>query len=472
MSELFLDLMGSPLAVRDHTMDQVFQLSTSQIRQLQDHWVTTRFAELRPRVAFLDRLAKEHGIDTVDGVDDAAPLLPAHTIYKSYPISYLENCQFDRMTRWLSALTATDLSGVNAAGIESIDNWIDELDAKTDLLVMHSSGTTGKLSFLPRTKDKARDVRSIWSNIWRDFNGAHTGPDMIKYNRPMIVPTYRYGAANSQRTTNINVELYAGGEDNVVFLYPHHRLSADVVTLSGRIRAAEAKGTVGDLQIPPELLRKREEYLELERQRPLAMAALIEEARNRFAGQDVYIGAIYGQLYDWAVEGLKKGQNSIFGPGSFAACGGGAKGRILPPDFKDQIKQFLGFDSFFETYSMTEISFGSRLCEEGKYHFTPMLVPYLLDPKTGAQLPRKDGTTGRMACFDLMPDTYWAGFVTGDEVTGGGWEKPCICGRTGFYVEQAIRRYSEQTGGNDKVVSNGAPEAHENAIRFLEEYAG
>jgi hypothetical protein len=171
---------------------------------------------LRPRVAFLDKLANEHGIDTVNSADDAVPLLPAHRIYKSYPIAYLENYQFDKMTRWLNALTATDLSGVNAVGIESIDDWIDELRANTDLLLMHSSGTTGKLSFLPRTKEKARQIRSVWSNIWRDFNGAYTGPDMIKHNRPMIVPTYRHDAANSQRTTNINVELYAGGEDNVV----------------------------------------------------------------------------------------------------------------------------------------------------------------------------------------------------------------------------------------------------------------
>jgi hypothetical protein len=116
---------------------------------------------------------------------------------------------------------------------------------------------------------------------------------------------------------------------------------------------------------------------------------------------------------------------------------------------------------------MTEISFGSALCAAEKYQFAPMLVPYLLDPRTGALLPRKDGTTGRMALFDLMPDTFWAGFITGDEVTAGGWEKPCSCGRTGFYVDTTIRRYSEQEGGDDKVLCSGAPEAHDNAMAFL-----
>jgi hypothetical protein len=462
--------MESPLALRDHAIDEVFKYSPAQIGQFQDHWIARRFADLRPKVAFLDKLAKEHGIGTVACVDDALPLLPAHTIYKSYPVAYLEENRFDRMTRWLGALTASDLSGVNASGIERIDDWIDELDAKTELMVMHSSGTTGKLSFLPRTREKAWQARAIWSNIWRDFDGAYTGPDMIRYKRPMIVPTYRYGAANAQRTNNINVEEYAGGDHNVVFLYPHHRLSADVVTLSGRIRAAEARGELGSLKIPPDLLRKREDYLELERQRPQAMAALIEEARDRFAGQDVYIGSIYGQLLDWAVEGLKKGQKGIFGPGSFAACGGGAKRRVFPDGWRDTIKEFLGFDKFFETYSMTEISFGSKLCEAGKYHFTPMLVPFVIDPKTGAQLPRKDGVKGRLAVFDLMPDTFWAGFVTGDEVTAGGWEQPCACGRTGFHVDQAVRRYSEQ-GEVDTVVCNGAAGAHARTVAFLEDYA-
>jgi hypothetical protein len=464
-------MMESPYAVMDETLDKVFEFTPEQIRQFQDHWVSKRFAELRPRVAMLDKLAKEHGIETVNSADDAVRLLLAHTVYKSYPMSYLENYRFDKLTKWLSGLTSTDLSGVDTAGIESIDDWIDALEAKAGLLVTHTSGTTGKLSFLPWTKEGARRTNALYSRFWRDFNGPHSGPDMLKAELPMIVPGYRHGAAMAQRTAAMKVEMFTGGNpDNIVFLYPNERLSADVMSLSGRIRTAEAKGELGALKIPQALLRRRDEFIEREKERPQAMARFLEAASTRFAGKNVWIGALYGIFYDWAVEGLSLGQKHIFGPNSYASIGGGKKGREFPEGWRDTIEEFLGFPLTNDVYAMSECTVPSTLCLEDHYHFPPMAVAYLLDPKTGDLLPRKDGTTGRLALFDIMPETYWAGFISGDEVTGGGWEKPCACGRTGFYVKSSIRRYSEKEGGDDKILCAGAPEAHDSAIAFLTDY--
>src|SRR3546814_12238421 len=86
--------------------------------------------------------------------DLLAPLLYPHTVYKSYPISYLERARFDKLTKWLGGLTTVDISNVDASGIESIDDWLDLIDAETPLTVAHTSGTTGKLSFVPRTKEQ------------------------------------------------------------------------------------------------------------------------------------------------------------------------------------------------------------------------------------------------------------------------------------------------------------------------------
>jgi len=69
--------------------------------------------------------------------------------------------------------------------------------------------------------------------------------------------------------------------------------------------------------------------------------------------------------------------------------------------------------------------------------------------------------------MDLMPDSYWGGLVSGDEVTMAGWDEPCACGRTGPYLESTIRRFSEAQGGDDKINCAGAPEAHDRAIDFL-----
>lgn len=472
MVDVFSEMMESPQAIMNHTLDKAFEFAPEQIRKFQDHWVIKRFAELRPRVAMLDKLAEEQGIKTIACADDAVPLMLSHTVYKSYPLSYLENSRFDKLTKWLSGLTVTDLSGVDGAAIESIDDWIDELEVKSGLLVTHTSGTTGKLSFLPWTKEQARSTCALYSRVWRDFNGAYTGPDMEKGNLALITPSYRNGAGMAQRMARLRIEMFTdGNEDNILFLYPEERLSADVMSLSGRVRTAEAKGELGALKIPEALLRRRDEYIAREKARPLAMSRFFQKVQSRFAGRDVWIGAMYGMFYDWAVEGLNQGHRHIFSPNSFATIGGGKKGRQLPEGWREKIAEFLGFPVTNDIYAMSECTVPSALCAEGKYHFPPMAVPYLLDPKTGALLPRKDGTVGRLALFDVMPDTYWAGFVSGDEVIAGGWEKPCRCGRTGFYVDASIRRYSEKEGGDDKVLCAGAPEAHDSAIAFLTGYA-
>jgi hypothetical protein len=471
MSDLYSAMMETPQAVMDDTLDKVFEFTPEQIKSFQDHWVSKRFAELRPKVAMLDKLAKEHDIETVACADDAVRLLLAHTVYKSYPMSYLENYRFDKLTKWMSGLTATDLSGVDAAGIESIDDWLDALEANSELIVTHTSGTTGKLSFLPWTKTGARRTNALYSRYWRDFNGAHSGPDMLKAELPMIVPGYRHGAAMAQRTAKLKVDMFTGGNpDNIVFLYPDERLSADVMSLSGRIRTAEAKGELGSLRIPEALLKRRDEFIQREKERPQAMSRFLDAASSRFAGKDVWIGALYGIFYDWAVEGLALGQKRLFGSKSYASIGGGKKGREFPDGWRETIEDFLGFPLANDTYAMSEVTVPSMQCSESRYHFAPMAVPYLLDPKTGNLLPRKDGTTGRMAFFDVMPETYWAGFISGDEVTAGGWETTCKCGRTGFYVETGIRRYSEKEGGDDKILCAGAPEAHDSAIAFLSNY--
>ena len=69
--------------------------------------------------------------------------------------------------------------------------------------------------------------------------------------------------------------------------------------------------------------------------------------------------------------------------------------------------------------------------------------------------------------MDLLPDSYWGGLITGDEVTLSGWDEPCACGRHGPYLHSTIGRFSEKQGGDDKINCAGAPEAHDKAIDYL-----
>jgi len=469
MTGYFERLLNDPTAFHDAPYDEAFQLSLAQIEQLHLEGARKRFAQLRPALSVLDRLAREQGITQITQIDDIAPLLFPHTVYKSYPISYLERAKFDKLTTWLGGLTTSDISHVDASGIESIDDWLDLLDAQTDLTVAHTSGTTGKLSFVPRSKVQWQQTIVHSAVIIRDWWGRGSGPDILKDKIPIIIPGYRYGAAAMQRGNGIQVDLYAGGEANTLFMYPNARFSADVASLAGRLRSAEARGEAGIQDIPQVLLDRRQALLELEKRRPQDVRHFFDEAQRRFGGRDVYVTAMWAILYDWAEEGLKRGIKNIFGPGSVLLTGGGKKGKDMPDNWREQVLEFLGFSNFYEMYATSEMMGLCMMCEHGNYHIPPVIVPFLLDPATGKPLPRKDGTTGRFAGLDLMPNTYWAGLITGDEVTLSGWEKPCACGRNGPHVVPPVRRYGEQEGGDDRIVCAGAPEAHDRALAFLAE---
>ncbi|MBW2362507.1 MAG: hypothetical protein JRG84_16520, partial [Deltaproteobacteria bacterium] len=349
---------------------------------------------------------------------------------------------------------------------DSIDSWIDTLGEQTSLSVSHTFGTTGKLSFLPRGHSQWYEMIRIMGNYIRDWHGNGQGPDLFKNHLPFIQPHYRDGAAAVIRGTLMQIEVFSGGADNALFLFPD-RMSADVASLAGRIRVAEARGERGRLQIPKALLAKREEFIRREQERPERMKKFFEQAIARFGGQPVILCGVWPIFFDAAEEALRLGVREVFAPGSVLIAGGGSKGRELPENWREMIFEFLGFRQYYEIYSMSELMASCPACEEGRYHIPPVIVPFLLDPKTGEALPRAGKQTGRFAFLDLLPDNYWGGLVSGDEVSMGGWDEPCSCGRQGPFMEREIRRYSDKEGGDDKISCAGAQEAHDNAIAYI-----
>lgn len=472
MSELFQNLLRDPQSYIDGDYLAGHAFTREQIEAVHLAGLRKRFNELRGQVPVLDRLATEQGIDAIDSLEDAVPLLFPHTVYKSYPLSILERGQFDRLTRWLDGLTAIDLGKIDTAGVDSIDGWIKRLDEQTDMRLLHTFGTTGKLSFMPRMREHWTQSTTLTAHAIRDWNGHGTGPDLMSARLPMVQPGYRYGAGATYRGVEAMVKLWAGGDDNALFLYPDDYFSADIASLAGRLRAAEARGEQGRLELSPGLLARREEFAHREQQRPGRMKEFLQTAIRRFGGRDICLFAVWPILFEWAEQGLADGMRDLFGKGSLLMSGGGSKGRVLPEDYREQIFDFLGYRRTFEIYSMSELMPGNPRCEAGNYHVPPVLVPFVLDPQTGKMLPRAGTQTGRFACFDMLPDTYWGGLVTGDEVTMAGWDEPCDCGRRSPYLHGTIRRFSEIQGGDDKINCAGAPEAHDRAMDFLLHAAG
>ena len=177
----------------------------------------------------LARLADGHGITDIRSIEDAAPLLFKHSVYKSYPISFLEKSAFGRLTRWLQGLTSLDLSGVDPAGCESIDDWIELLDSRSDLRLIHSGGTTGKLSFVPRSEREMPSMVHGWRRYFERF-GPKARDDIEGIDDvPVVYVGYRRGAMAHHRLMNAMVRyLYGGDEAKIVTLHagPHERRHA------------------------------------------------------------------------------------------------------------------------------------------------------------------------------------------------------------------------------------------------------
>ena len=115
---------------------------------------------------------------------------------------------------------------------------------------------------------------------------------------------------------------------------------------------------------------------------------------------------------------------------------------------------------------MSEVMAGNKLCAEDRFHIEPWAILFVLDPDTGAPLPREGIQTGRAAFYDLLAETYWGGFVSGDEITVN-WTDPCPCGKTTVHMARQVERYGLQHGGDDKISCAAAADAHDAALRYL-----
>lgn len=467
MTDPYQSLLEDPASILDLPYDAGYQLTKQQLHDVHLAGTRRRFDELKGKVDALARLADEQGVHQIETLDQVVPLLFKHTVYKSYPLNFLERNRFDALTRWLGGMTSLDLSGLDASGIDSIDDWLRFLEDNSPLMVHHTFGTTGKLSFIPRTKSEWRDVIRLSGASLRDSDGPDTGPDLLRHHLPLVAPTYRKGFSTTARSLNLMVEMFAGGDDNALFLYPQGYVSADLASLAGRLRAAEARGEEGALRLAPTLLARREEFMRMEQDRPAAMREFLEKARERFGGQDVYLFGFWPVISDWAEEGLSQGIRNVFGKNSVFVTGGGTKGRAMPEGWRERIWDFLGFDRYFDTFGMSEMCGGNPACRIGNYHFPSATVPFVLDLETGHPMPREGRQTGRLAVMDLLARTYWGGLITGDLVTVGGWDEPCGCGRPGPHLEPDIRRVADISGGEDKINCAGAPAAHDKALEFL-----
>lgn len=456
---------STPTEYFGHSWYAMQHVAAEELAALQLSALQMRLDQLRDRIPVLSAMAAEVGVDHLGSLNDLAPLLFEHSVYKSYPQSFLVKNRFTELTRWLDRLTTHDLSAVDVSRCDSIDSWLDTLEQRTELRVSHTSGTSGTMSFLPRSQDE-------WDRMY-----ASLRPGLFQYSDPtgvggrhegeyfnLIWPLYRHGRSAIMRAPQMAVQHMLGSEERLHALRPGS-MSSDAMYLAGRLRAAEARGELDRLEVNPALRGRKEQFEREQREMAETMSVFVDDIVEKLRGQRVWVLATWNVLYSIARAGLDKGLSRLFAPDSLVSTGGGAKGVMVPDDWEATVREFTGVDRIQHMYVMSEITAMNKMCEHGRYHFEPWIIPFVLDPKDGRPLPRRGEQTGRAAVFDVLPTSYWGGFISGDEVTAS--FDPCQCGRTTTHLARKIERYSEKQGGDDKITCLASEDAHRAALDFL-----
>ena len=408
-----------------------------------------QFQERRAQVPVLTSRAQAEGISQIRGLEDLVPLLFPHTTYKSYPESLIAKGKWAQMNRWLDSLSTHRVADVGVDGVEDVDGWIERLEASGHM-VSSSSGTSGKGSFLNKTRADRRtssqnmldcltDLGLPPQNIW---NFIPVGPETTVSShvelRDLLASSYR-----APDSIELPPSAAPGGHHRYMSrLQAMRRAMADGTAAPDEVAAFEAEAA--------QRQQKNEDRLHYFAERILARRS----ERFFFSSQFPNLFRLTEILRESGVkEGDITGDNAL-------TTGGGLKGMSLPDDYQGKIYGLLNIDPsrFLHYYSMQELNLRLPKCLEGRYHVPAEVVLLVLDKNGEALAPVSDGQVeGRAGFFDTTVDGRWGGTISGDKILADLGD--CPCGRAGTTVFDQISRYSDLKD-DDKITCAGTMDAY------------
>jgi hypothetical protein len=420
--------------------------------------VDALFQQRVAQVPVLRQRAGAEGVKEIRFLEDLVPLLFPHTVYKSYPASLVDNGRWAQLNRWLSSVSSRPIE-VDVEGVEDADQWMDRL-GEAGHFVSQSSGTTGKSSFLVKSKadmdasagnhvDLLSSAGLAKDSGWNVISLAPSGPTNVlaRYMSENVL------GRNFARTDGIRP--FEGA--------PQNESQRAFMARMIRLQRALTDGTAS----PEEIASMREEQARRQAEAEQALEVMADRILDR-RSERMLFGTMIAQAWRF-VETLTKrgvkpgeisGENALY-------MAGGTKGVVLPPDHEEAIRAMLNVapERFVQLYSMQEINLAMARCVAGRYHVGPELVLVVLDD-AGEALARPSGgeVEGRAAFFDTTIDARWGGVMSGDNVRAD--LKGCPCGRPGPSMHRDITRYANKTDG-DKITCAGTMDAYVRG--FIEE---
>ncbi|RBM21989.1 hypothetical protein DI005_08210 [Prauserella sp. PE36] len=407
-----------------------------------------RFQERRRQVPVLAKRADAEGISAIRAKEDLVPLLFPHTTYKSYPETLVSKGRWAQLNRWLDSLS-THRVDVDVTGVETVDDWIERLESAGHL-VTSSSGTSGKASFLNKTR---RDRETSLRNMLDGLSELGVVPARTWHVIPVGPDT---GVSAHQATRDLILDAYARPDSIPI---PTAEVRKDHYSYLSRvavIRKAMADGTAN----PDDVAAIEADGAKRQRQ--------TEERLRHFAGhilkhrhERIFFNSMFAPLFrlceileeSGATAGDLTGENALM-------TGGGLKGNTLPPDYQERIFRMLNISPsrFYHYYSMQELNLRAPKCAEGRYHVPTGLTLFVLDKDGETLASASDGEVeGRAAFFDATVDGRWGGTITGDRIRVD--LRGCPCGRGGESIHPDIVRYSDLRD-DDKIACAGTIDAY------------
>ena len=408
------------------------------------------FAERVQQIPVLRRRAEEAGVTEIQSFEDLVPLLFAHTVYKSYPQSLVDQGRWARLLQWLQTLSVADVTKVDVEGVADVDDWMTRLRAAGHM-VLATSGSSGKVSFLNQTTGD-RELKK------RHFRHSMGWPFVAPNNdRPFFALSPSQGFNSAIEAQQIQAEIWA--RPGAAYFLTDEPLSIRETAAMASLRKRMADGTA----TPGEIAEAEAAGAAKARRMTEALEGLVETILAH-RHEPIFLGALWAQhlmiIARARALGIGDGE---FHPQSLIAAGGGVKGVALPPDYKQQVDRFYGDVIRPGGYGMTELAQRLPRCEARRYHVPPALIALVLD-QPGEKLISPPGNRGgvvegRFAFLDLTFDGRWGGLISGDRVEVDFSER-CACGRPGPTVLDTITRYSQVTGEDDHIGCAGTIDAY------------
>jgi hypothetical protein len=412
--------------------------------------INERFKDRVEKIKLLQNRAETAGISEVRQMADVAPLLFAHTAYKSYPEAWLTEKKWDRLGRWLDTVSTDRVQRMDTGGVADIDDWLRRLEEQGHF-VNCSSGTTGKCAMMNAT---AADLHMAAYTIVQGHAWATGFAPQRDRRALMLAPVVM--TPRNRTTQQMMVERF-NAPDVEPFYYPGEPMTiggiTEMVVLNKKI--AEGVARPADLTLYEAKVAARERAMDESVDQ--VADALIESRHMK-----LYIMGLMGPMYKVAERVRARGYSGKdFSPENTGYIGGGLKRMQLPPDYREYIFETFNLtpEHLFHGYGMQELNTNAIRCKAGRYHVAPWVLPLVLDEsgETLIEPPASGEIEGRAAFFDPSLDGRWGGLISGDKVRVS--YEPCTCGHRSPSVADDIQRYADLAGG-DKIACAGSIDAY------------